>query len=109
LGAALRTAPEVESGLAVIRISSPYQIHPLVAQTWARRLAPDVVLVANADYIPGMVNFAVRGGSGDLRVRLRDALPSEDGEFAHGHDRATGGSLRPDRFEELVQNLRRRP
>lgn len=104
--AALRVAPDVQAGLALIRISSPYQIHPLVAQTWARRLAPDVVLVANADYIPGMVNFAVRGGRGDLRTKLRAALPSQGGEFAHGHDRATGGSLRADRFEELVRALR---
>jgi single-stranded-DNA-specific exonuclease len=104
--AALRIAPQVEAGLAVIRISSPYQIHPLVAQTWANRLAPDVVLVANADYIPGRVNFAVRGGSGDLRTKLREALPLQTGEFAHGHDRATGGSLPADKFEELVHALR---
>ena len=103
---ALRVAPQVDAGLAVIRISSPYQIHPLVAQTWAKRLAPDVVLVANADYIPGMVNFAVRGGRGDLRAQLRGALPSQEGEFAHGHDRATGGSLPPDIFEKLVRSLR---
>ena len=92
---ALRNPPSVLGGIAVIEFSSPYQIHPLVAQTWSRRLAPNVVIAANAHYIPGKVNFAVRGGTGDLRALLRSALPEENGEFAHGHDRATGGSLSP--------------
>lgn len=103
---ALKTAPEVKDGLALIRFSSPYQIHPLVAQTWARRLAPNVVMAANDGYLPGKVNFAIRGGSGDLRSWLRDALPDEEGEFAHGHDRATGGSLAPERLEVLIERLR---
>jgi hypothetical protein len=64
------------------------------------------VLAANDDYIPGMVNFAVRGGGGDLRELLRRALPDEGGEFAHGHPSATGGSLAPDRFEALLRALR---
>ena len=103
---ALKTAPEVKDGLALIRFSSPYQVHPLVAQTWSRRLAPNVVMAANEGYLPGKVNFAVRGGAGDLRSWLRDALPDEEGEFAHGHDRATGGSLTPERFETLIHRLR---
>ncbi len=52
-----------------------------------------------------MVNFAVRGGAGDLRAVLRAALPDVGGEFAHGHDRATGGSLSPDDFERLLGAL----
>jgi single-stranded-DNA-specific exonuclease len=103
---ALRTAPQVDRGVAVIRFTSPYQVHPLVAQTWARRLAPNVVIAANDDYLPGKVNFAVRGGSGNLRDLLHDALPGDRGEFAHGHDRATGGSLAPQEFEQLIENLR---
>ena len=103
---ALKVAPQVEGGLALIRFSSQYQIHPLVAQTWARRLGATVVMAANDDYLPGKVNFAVRGGSGDLRACLRGALPDEEGEFAHGHDRATGGSLTPERFDTLVRRLR---
>jgi single-stranded-DNA-specific exonuclease len=103
--AALRVAPKVIGEVAVIRFTSPYQVHPLVAQTWSRRLAPKMVLAANDDYLPGMVNFAVRGGRGDLRRTLKDALPGKHGEFAHGHDRATGGSLSPDAFEELLRGL----
>jgi single-stranded-DNA-specific exonuclease len=106
---ALRVAPQVAEGIAVIEFSSRYQIHPLVAQTWSRRLAGNVVIAANTGYLPGKVNFAVRGGSGDLRALLRAALPSESGEFAHGHDRATGGSLAPETYENMIKALRGRP
>ena len=109
--AAMKSAPKVGERVAVIRISSPYQVHPLVAQTWLRRLAPKPVLAANDGYLRGRVNFALRGGTegDDLRQLLKDALPGgpTDGtaEFAHGHDRATGGSLSPEDFEALVAGL----
>jgi single-stranded-DNA-specific exonuclease len=102
---AVRTAPRVDGDVAVLRFSSPYQVHPLVATAWSRRLAPRVVLAANDDYLPGRVNFAVRGGDGDLRDLLRAALPQQEGEFAHGHPRATGGSLDPETFERLLTGL----
>ncbi|MCW3011954.1 MAG: hypothetical protein JWO90_2358, partial [Solirubrobacterales bacterium] len=103
---AVRTAPAVGPGVAVIAFAEPAQVHPLVATTWARRLGPRPVLAANAGWLPGRVNFAVRGGEGDLRAWLREALPEGAGhEFAHGHDRATGGSLPPDLFDLLVRRL----
>ena len=103
----VRTAPRVGADVAVIRFSSPYQVHPLVATTWARRLAPRMVLAANDDYLPGRVNFAVRGGASgdDLRVRLRAALPDATGDLGNGHARATGGSLGPEEFERLMAGL----
>ncbi|MDP9377793.1 MAG: DHH family phosphoesterase [Actinomycetota bacterium] len=104
----VRTAPRVSGDVALIRFDSRAQVHPLVATTWARRLTPRMVLVANDGYLPGRVNFAVRGGEGNLRRRLREALPGVGGEFAHGHDRATGGSLAPEDFERLLENLDRR-
>jgi single-stranded-DNA-specific exonuclease len=106
--AAVRTAPIVGDAVALLRFASPYQVHPLVAGTWARRLAPRVVVAANDGYLPGRVNFAVRGGppDADLRTLLRDALPGAiGGEFANGHDRATGGSLTPDEFDLLLAGL----
>lgn len=104
---ALKTAPDVRDGVAVLRFSSPYQVHPLVASAWARRLAPNLVVAANDDYLPGMVNFAVRKAGGlDLRRLLRSALPRQSGEFAHGHPRATGGSLAPGDFDRLIERLR---
>jgi hypothetical protein len=101
----VRTAPIVGAHAALLRFSSSSQVHPLVATTWARRLAPRMVVAANDGYLPGRVNFAVRGGSGDLRARLRMALPDVGGEFAHGHERATGGSLPPGEFDRLARAL----
>lgn len=104
--AAVRTAPRVGEKVALVYFRSPYQVHPLVATTWARRLAPRMVMAANEDYLPGMVNFAVRGGGEDnLRAVLKAALPDAEGEFAHGHDRATGGSLSREAFERLLAGL----
>ena len=107
--AAVRTAPVVGGGVALIRFSSPYQVHPLVAQTWARRLAPRAVIAANDGYLPGRVNFAVRGGreADDLRALLKAGFPEAAGveEFAKGHDRATGGSLTREQFERLIAAL----
>jgi single-stranded-DNA-specific exonuclease len=102
---AVRTAPLVRDGVALIRFASAMQVHPLVAAAWVRRLAPRLVVVANDGYLPGRVNFVVRGGEGDLRAALRAALPDADGELAHGHERATGGSLSPDDFERLLTGL----
>jgi len=103
----VRTAPKVGDDVAVLRFRSPYQVHPLVATTWARRLAPRMVLAANEDYLPGRVNFAVRGGASgdDLRARLRAALPDATGDLGNGHPRATGGSLVPEEFDRLVAAL----
>jgi single-stranded-DNA-specific exonuclease len=102
---AVKTAPLVGERAALLRFSSPCQVHPVVAQTWARRLAPRVVIAANDGYLPGRVNFSVRGGSSSLPQLLRAALPDARGEFAHGHDRASGGSLEPDAFERLLVAL----
>ena len=103
----VRSAPNVGDDVAVLRFHSPYQVHPLVATTWARRLAPRMVLAANEDYLPGRVNFAVRGGTAhdDLRARLRAALPDATGDLGNGHARATGGSLIPEEFDRLVAAL----
>src|SRR3712207_1660562 len=99
----VRTAPVVGEGVALLRFSSPCQVHPLVATTWARRLAPRVVIAANDGYLPGRVNFSLRGGEGSLLAFLRAALPEGvEGEVGHGHDRATGGSLTPEDFERVL-------
>ena len=89
----------------MIRFSSPYQVHPIVATAWRRRLAPRLVVAANDGYLPGRVNFAARGGDTDVGAALRAALPGQEGEFAHGHDRASGGSLAPEAFERLLRGL----
>ncbi len=63
------------------------------------------MLAANDGYLPGRVSFSIRGGEGDLRALLHAALPDATGEYAHGHARATGGSLAPEGFERLLAAL----
>jgi single-stranded-DNA-specific exonuclease len=100
-----RTPPRVGRRVALVRFSSPFQLHPLAAQMWSRRLAPRSVIAANDGYLPGRVNFSIRGGEGDLRMLLQRALPDVGGEFAHGHAGATGGSLSAGDFERLLAAL----
>jgi single-stranded-DNA-specific exonuclease len=68
-------------------------------------MAPRSVIAANDGYLPGRVNFSIRGGEGDLRMLLQRALPDVGGEFAHGHAGATGGSLSAGDFERLLAAL----
>ncbi len=100
------TRPVAGDAVAVVRFSSRCRVHPMVAETWARRLAPLVVIAANDGYLPGRVSFAMRGGDGSLLALLRAALPDDArGEVTLGHDRATGGSLAPGDFERLLDAL----
>jgi single-stranded-DNA-specific exonuclease len=101
-----RVAPRVLGRVALIRFSSPAQVHPLVATRWAGRLKGQIVVAANDGYLPGRVNFAVRAAdpSLDLVAFLR-ALPFRPtaGEYGHGHPRATGGSLTPEDFGRFLR------
>ena len=102
----VRTAPRFHGEVAVLRFCTPYQVHPLVATAWMRRLAPRPVLAANEGWIPGRVNFSIRGGDRDLRSLLREALPDpQGGHVGNGHPRATGGSLPLAEFERLLEGL----
>ena len=102
-----RLPPRIAGDVALIRFSSPAQIHPLVATRWTTRLAPKIVIAANDGYLPGRVNFAVRTASTvDLLAFLRGLdLGHVEGELANGHPRATGGSLPPAEFERLLRAL----
>src|SRR5690606_15086745 len=55
-----RVPPRIAGEVALVRFSSPAQVHPLVATRWVSRLAPKIVIAANDGYLPGRVNFAVR-------------------------------------------------
>ncbi|OIW28109.1 DHH family protein [Coniochaeta ligniaria NRRL 30616] len=121
------TAPQFSSDakIAVFRISSAAQIHPVIATRWAGHLSSaklEVVLVANEGYLPEMVNFSCRvprsararsppvniievlGSVADrapdttLRKRLGDS-------FARGHKEASGGIVPKAEFEELMNIL----
>jgi hypothetical protein len=96
-----------DRNVALVRINSPCQIHPLIAQSWRTRLPKYIVMVANEGYIPGRVNFSVRTASG---INVLDFLKSVElspgeGSYGHGHDSASGGSLPVERWNELLSSL----
>lgn len=107
LDAARRVAPKLRGEMALIRFSSPTQIHPLIAQQWRGRLKDQVVLAANTGYRPGWVHFAVRGGRGRDLVAFLAAHrpPGADGAYGNGHRQATGGALRPADWNVFVRGL----
>jgi hypothetical protein len=103
-----RVPPAIARNVAMIRVSSGAQVHPVVATRWLRRLAPRIVMAANDGYLPGRTNFAVRSQSDiDLVTWLRRLpfTPSPDAEYAHGHPRATGGSLSTSDFGAFISRL----
>ena len=99
--------------VAIIRLDSPCQIHPLVAQSWVGRLRGKdqtgvIVFAANFGFHEGKVAFAGRaGGEADIidflaRHRPEGADPTL---YGNGHRRASGGTLPPDAWNALVRDL----
>ncbi|MCW2922413.1 MAG: hypothetical protein JWL76_2287 [Thermoleophilia bacterium] len=103
----IRTAPVFGEHVAVLEFATRAHVHALVAMQWSRTLRPRPVLAANHGFLDGRVNFSMRCSDPalDLRAILKAALPDESGEFAHGHPQATGGSLKPERYDELLVAL----
>ena len=117
------TAPRFsgDARVAVFRVSSAAQVHPVIATRWAGHLRSaklEVVMVANDGYLPGRVNFSCRvpkcararvppvnlietlraiaeGGGESLVERLGES-------FAGGHKEASGGIVSKECFEELM-------
>jgi single-stranded DNA-specific DHH superfamily exonuclease len=64
LAEAKMAAPKFAGNVALIRVNSRCQVHPVIAQIWRTRLPKYIVIVANEGYIPGRVNFSVRSAAG---------------------------------------------
>jgi len=121
------TAPKFSSDakIAVFRINSAAQVHPVIATRWAGHLQSpklEVILVANEGYLPGVVNFSCRvprsararnppvdiiqvlkgiaekAPNPTLRERLGES-------FARGHKEASGGIVPKAEFEEFIEIL----
>lgn len=106
LDQARKAAPVFSGNVALIRMNSPCQIHPLIAQSWRGRLPKLVVIAANEGYMPGRVNFAARSNSVNVLEFLRAQTVSPgEGSYGHGHDQASGGSLSIELWNELLANL----
>lgn len=104
---AKKAAPIFAGQVALIRVHSRCQIHPLIAQIWRGRLPKYIVMAANDEYMEGRINFSCRA-SGETNVLqfLRDIKLSDgEGNFGNGHDGASGGSLPPARWNELLQKI----
>jgi hypothetical protein len=106
--------------IAVFKIDSKAQVHPVIATRWAGHLkskALEIILVANYGYLPGKVNFSCRiarcARDRDPPVNIIESLKAVAnldttdlverlGEnFARGHKEASGGIVNTAEFEEL--------
>lgn len=92
---------------ALIRISSACRVHPLIAQIWRTRLPNYIVIAANDQYLPGRVNFSARAGAqfNVLQFLRGFEIANGEGDFGHGHDQASGGSLPFARWNALLQAM----
>lgn len=104
---AKKAAPVFAGRVALLRMSSPCQIHPLIAQIWRSRLPRYIVIAANEGYLPNRVNFSARSAANvSVLEFLREIELSEgEGYHGHGHDQASGGSLPFERWNELLAKL----
>lgn len=86
---------ELGADLVAIRMDTPCQVHPLVAQQWRARFPKSVIFGVNTGFRPGWVHFSGRAPSHvDLIAFLRAHRPPEaDGHYGNGHDQAAGGAL----------------
>ncbi|KAI8953629.1 DHH family protein [Xylaria longipes] len=121
------TAPKFsgDAKIAVFRITSAAQVHPVIATRWAGHLQSprlEVILVANEGYLPGMVNFSCRvprsARAREPPVDILEVLRSIAGRapdptlrerlgesFARGHKGASGGIVPRAEFEEFLDIL----
>lgn len=106
---AKQAAPIFAGNVALIRVHSACQIHPLIAQIWRTRLPKYLVIAANDAYMPNRVHFSARSGPGinalEYLQSLEHALPPGEGNFGRGHDQASGGSLPPERWQALLRAM----
>lgn len=107
LAEAKRVPPTFSGRVALIRVRSPFQVHPMLAQIWRGRLPDYIVIVANEGYLPGRVNFSVRTAQDvnllDFLAAFRSSLDAT--QFGYGHDKATGGSLSVDEWQRLLATM----
>ena len=104
---ARKAAPTFAGPVALVRLNTPCQVHPLIAQSWRTRLPKYMVIVSNEGYMPDRVNFSARAHSDKnvLQFLRSFDLGEGEGHFGHGHDQASGGSLSVDRWNLLLSKM----
>jgi len=104
----LKIAPKFSKTMkvAMFRVNSPDQIHPLLATRWCGTLKKYVVMAANDGYLPGRVVFSMRTATEENVIEmLYKAAPELKDEFGYGHRQAAGGNLSVEGFELLLERL----
>ena len=86
---------ELGADLVAIRMDTPCQVHPLVAQQWRARFPKSVIFGVNTGFRPGWVHFSGRSPAGVNLIRFLHAHrpPEADSAYGSGHDQASGGAL----------------
>lgn len=82
--------------VAAVRMDTPCQVHPLVAQIWRTRFPQTIVMGVNTGFRPGWVHFSARCGKGtNLLDFFRENRPAgaDPNHYGNGHDQAGGGAL----------------
>lgn len=103
-----RFGSEYGSELAIIRVDTPCQVHPLIAQSWAGRLKPAICFAANAEIEPGRVSFSgrTRGERSIINFLAEHAPENVDrSRYGNGHHKAAGGSLPVEQWNAWVMEL----
>ncbi len=93
---AKKAGPKFAGEAAAIRIHTPCQVHPLVAQIWRTRLPKFIVMGVNTGFRPGWVHFSARCGKDkNLLDFFRAHRPdgADPNHYGNGHDQAGGGAL----------------
>ena len=93
---AKKAAPKFAGPVAAIRIHTPCQVHPLIAQIWRTRLPKLIVMGVNTGYRPGWVHFSARCGKETNLLdffRAHKPAGADARSYGQGHDQAGGGAL----------------
>jgi single-stranded-DNA-specific exonuclease len=98
---------ELGADLVAIRMETPCQVHPLVAQQWRSRFPKSVIFGVNTGYRPGWVTFSGRAPAGvNLIEFLARHRPVEaDTAYGLGHNQASGGALPTSVWNRWIQEL----
>ncbi len=93
--------------LVALRMDTPCQVHPLVAQTWRGRFRDSIVMGVNFGFRPGYVHFSARGPKGVNVIQfLREHTPAgADQGYGNGHDQASGGAVPVASWNAFAQDL----
>ena len=98
---------ELGADLCAIRMETPCQVHPLVAQQWRARFPKSVIFGVNSGFRPGWVHFSGRAPRGVNLIHFLTAHRPDgaDHSYGNGHDQAAGGALPVAIWNRFAQEL----